>query len=313
MKIVAATPHYPGTTHPFSRVGSWLATHEFLAALAARGHHVAVYPRCTASRPYQLDGVHVEHGKSEQRLADAIQAADIAISHLGDDGICSQLAQKYRVPNVRMVHSPAADAHTKLAGTDLAVFNSQSLADETEWDGPHIIANPPRRPIRSERGEKVTLVNLSEAKGGDLFWRLARQLTHIEFLGVHGYNKQVPGGYPNVHVIANQVNMERVYSRTHILLMPSREESWGMVGVEALSCGIPVIAHPTPGLRESLGDAGIFVDRKDARGWVDQIERLQDFGQWEHQAHLARLRARELPDHRPRFCDAIETLARVPA
>jgi glycosyltransferase involved in cell wall biosynthesis len=56
--------------------------------------------------------------------------------------------------------------------------------------------------------------------------------------------------------------------------MPSDYESWGRVAVEAMACGIPVIAHPTPGLRESLSWAGTFADRNDPRLWVEAIANL---------------------------------------
>ena len=51
-------------------------------------------------------------------------------------------------------------------------------------------------------------------------------------------------------------------------------ESYGRVAVEAACCGIPTIAHPTPGLVESLGEAGIFVDRNDHARYAAEIERL---------------------------------------
>jgi glycosyltransferase involved in cell wall biosynthesis len=56
-----------------------------------------------------------------------------------------------------------------------------------------------------------------------------------------------------------------------VLMVPSVHESYGMAAVEALASGIPVIAHPTPGLREALGDAGTFVDRADVRVWVAAV------------------------------------------
>ncbi|WP_262928542.1 glycosyltransferase family 4 protein [Streptomyces sp. CBMA152] len=49
---------------------------------------------------------------------------------------------------------------------------------------------------------------------------------------------------------------EHVYSRSRVILMPSLYESWGRVAVEAFASGIPVIAHTTPGLVESMGEAG---------------------------------------------------------
>lgn len=47
-----------------------------------------------------------------------------------------------------------------------------------------------------------------------------------------------------------------------------------MAAVEALASGIPVIAHPTPGLREALGDAATFIDRDDHRAWADAVAGL---------------------------------------
>lgn len=61
---------------------------------------------------------------------------------------------------------------------------------------------------------------------------------------------------------------------TKILIMPSREESWGRVALEAMSSGIPVIANPTPGLREACGDAGLFADRDNISEWVRIIREL---------------------------------------
>jgi glycosyltransferase involved in cell wall biosynthesis len=57
--------------------------------------------------------------------------------------------------------------------------------------------------------------------------------------------------------------------------MPSKEESWGRVAIEAMSSGIPVIATPTPGLLESCGSAGIFCKRDDIGSWVREIRRLK--------------------------------------
>ncbi|MBQ1163612.1 glycosyltransferase, partial [Streptomyces sp. A73] len=67
---------------------------------------------------------------------------------------------------------------------------------------------------------------------------------------------------------------ERVYGRTRVLLMPRSYESWGRAGCEALASGIPVEAHPTPGLCESLGEAGVYVDRNDLDGYEAVLRKL---------------------------------------
>src|SRR5690606_19054142 len=99
------------------------------------------------------------------------------------------------------------------------------------------------------------------------------------FLGVTGiYGRQQDlAGLANVEVIPHVPHPEmrgRVYARTRVLLVPSSYESWGRVASEAICSGIPVVAHPTPGLRECLGDAGLFVDRRDVDGWVRTLANL---------------------------------------
>ena len=50
-------------------------------------------------------------------------------------------------------------------------------------------------------------------------------------------------------------------------------DSWA--SSEALNwSGIPVVAHPTPGLVESLGEASIFADRADLDAWEAAVKRL---------------------------------------
>src|SRR5690606_41582358 len=104
-------------------------------------------------------------------------------------------------------------------------------------------------------------------KGAETFYALAGRCPQTRFLGGKGgYGVQIlPRGnnaLPNVEIVEHlppERMRDEVYARTRVLLMPSAYESWGRVGVEAMCSGIPVIAHLTAGLRESLGDAGAFV------------------------------------------------------
>jgi glycosyltransferase involved in cell wall biosynthesis len=41
-----------------------------------------------------------------------------------------------------------------------------------------------------------------------------------------------------------------------------------------MACGVPVIAAPTPGLAENLGDAGKLVDWQDVDGYVRALQTL---------------------------------------
>lgn len=312
MRLLAVLPNYP----PGQRVGAWLATHGFLAHLAGCGNQVTVFAYLSRLAPYTIDGVGVEtclHGRSHaRRLADA---ADVILGHAGDDGLARSVAAQAGVPWVVMAHSGISDPAI-FAGSALVVFNSHTLAASVDCPVPWIVCHPPVHAdlYRATPGERVTLVNLSEAKGGELFWRLVRCSTR-QFLGVKGWGAQyVDGRYSNAEVIATTLDMPGdVYSRTRILLMPSLYESYGMVGVEALASGIPVIASNLPGLHESLGDAGTFVDRDDPYAWLDHIERLHQPGEWTKASRLSLARSAELDptEDLNRFTGHIEALASV--
>lgn len=314
MRIVALLPLYP----PRSLVGAWITTHEFLRHLAARGHDAVVVQTLSAEPAYTIDGVQVV-GRTVH-LHQYLSTADLVVAHVGGARAVDRELARYDVPRVLFVHGGDIDVE-RLNGAGLVVWNSASLRDEVGWRGPQIVVHPPvhRDRYRTTPGDRVTLVNLSEAKGGRLFWRLARCAPNTSFLGVRGgYGVQVRERRQNVEVAAPATDMRTVYSRTRVLLMPSERETFGRVGVEAMCSGIPVIAHPTPGLVESLGDAGIFIDRRDSHGWLDTIGSLMsDPGEWQRWSARASARADRLDPQADldRFADAAEALARqgVPA
>jgi glycosyltransferase involved in cell wall biosynthesis len=183
--------------------------------------------------------------------------------------------------------------------TPLVMFNSISLAGAVGWPGRSIVVRPPvfAEDYRVEQtGTAITLVNLMQSKGAGTFFELARAMPDREFLAVVGaYGLQVtPGDVPNVTFLPTQTDAREIYRRTRVLLMPSEYESWGRVGIEAAASGIPTIAHPTPGLLESLAGAGTFVDREDLDGWVDAIEGLDLPYRYAWMSLQARRRSEEL-------------------
>lgn len=309
MHVRAVVPLYP----PFSLVGSWLTTHEFLAAMVERGHTVAVTAYNSHAGPVVHDGVTVE---SHFRH---VGHPDVVVGHAGDDGSARITAERTGAPLVVMVHGSATPEalRTRLDGAALAVFPSQALADEVGWDGPSIVAHPPVDPDRYavDPGDKVTLVNLSAEKGAGVFWACAKALPEVAFLGVEGgYGPQLRfAGHPNVTLQRLTGDMAgQVYARTRILLMPSIAETWGRVGLEAAASGIPTIAHPHPGVREALGRSAIYVDRGDIDGWVKAIAKLSSPVGWVRKSAAARQRAHGWWDHRAqldRFATAVEEVA----
>jgi D-inositol-3-phosphate glycosyltransferase len=60
------------------------------------------------------------------------------------------------------------------------------------------------------------------------------------------------------------------------VLVPSRSESFGLVALEAESCGTPVIAAATGGQRSVVveGQTGFLVQGHDPKDYADRILRL---------------------------------------
>lgn len=222
---------------------------------------------------YWIDGVHVVRGEDKRTLLHYVPKADITISHLECSERTHILSKQYQIPTIHLVHNTHPLTVQWSANADALIINTEWIYNDEAfktWDGPKMVLNPPVDPgeYKTERGKSITLINLWEDKGSAIFYELARRFPELSFLGVKGgYGEQEIVDLPNVTIMEHTPYMQRVYSQTKVLLMPSKYESFGRVGVEAMASGIPVIAEPTPGLLESLGDAGTFADRDDAEAW----------------------------------------------
>ncbi|MEL4071733.1 glycosyltransferase family 4 protein [Ochrobactrum sp. GPK 3] len=276
MRIVAIVHFYL----PFCRGGAEIMLHEMMRTMVSRGHQVTVIAVDHVAGPTLIDGVRVLYGMGSLQLLKRGDF-DVIVSHMKEFKRSFGYAKESGKPLVQIVHNTNGDSRENVAmGSDLTVFNTRWLKKFYKTDG--LVVHPPvwADSHKTTPGRCITLVNLIPAKGSDVFYELASRLPMRQFLGVMGgYGRQVIKRLPNVTIIENTTDMKRdVWRKTGILLMPSDYESYGMVGVEAICSGIPVIAHPTPGTKESLGSAGIFIDRDDVEGWEKAIIAVQSDG-----------------------------------
>lgn len=61
----------------------------------------------------------------------------------------------------------------------------------------------------------------------------------------------------------DDADLPALYSAAHIFAYPSLYEGFGLPPLEAMACGVPVIASNTSSLPEVVGDAGLLIDPYD--------------------------------------------------
>lgn len=299
---------------PECRGGAEIMMHELCKSLVARNHEVNVCVPSTESDGLvmSIDGVIIRTGLEARRLISE-PSADVVMSHLTEDTRAFSISQRIGAKFVRVIHNNNAKTRLDMVmKSDLNVFNTNWLMDYFGVDG--MVVHPPvfSEKHKTNSGSKITLVNLIPDKGVNLFYELAFRMKGHKFLGVvGGYGRQQKVKVKNVEIQPNTQNMrDDVWAKTRILLMPSNYESYGMVGVEAMASGIPVIAHPTDGLKESLSYAGVFVDRNDVDGWINAIKEVES--NYQHYSDLALKRSSEIsPDKElSLFVNAIESMVK---
>jgi hypothetical protein len=295
--------------------------HAILTDWVARGHECFVtIPGL--ERPYTYEGV-VTFGTPRRpgELAALAAGADVVVTHLDNTGVASRAARDAGRPLVHLLHNDGQLQfhHVKPGPSVLIVANSKWLRATVPDTYTTIIARPHVDVARYAIGDSpianrqsVTLINLTVAKGARTFYGLADLEPDRPFLGVrgaYGVQDDSPTRRPrNVEIISNTPRVAaEVYARTRVLLMPSGYESWGRVAIEAACSGIPTIAAPTPGLREALGNAGIFVPVGSVRDWHGALAELDDIAIYRG----ASARARALPSDSRRSPAAISTASKL--
>lgn len=293
LKIVAVVHDYM----PALAAGSERMLQHLLRALADAGHDVSVNAMWQAHGvKYVYDGVRVYGGNVAPWLHDE---PDILIWHHAYAAkIVNALAAYWQVPHVVVMHNSRFDiAELFSTQPDMVVWNTQwvreDLAQYGHQEDP--VVRPPLmlEAHRTQRGECVTLSNLSDNKGVEQFAKLVYTMPDTPFLGVVGsHGTQVIYDEPNLRTQPIVQDMREVWSQTKVLLMLSEYESYGMIAAEACASGIPVIAASEPrGPREVLGAEGTYIARDDTDAWSREISRLlNDPNYYASRSHVSQKR-----------------------
>lgn len=283
--------------------------HRIIKNLQSKGHsvrvllHQANHYKITTT--YTYDGVDV-FPPNPNVIENLFRWSQCVFTHLDYTRWTIGMAGLYKKPVFHLIHNTHKYPEIENANSSQhIVYNSLWAKDKLGYKWSNFILTPPTDyrdfeiGVDSADNEYITLINLNENKGGEIFYQIAKAMPHKKFLGVRGsYDEQIIKDLPNITYIDKTTNILSVYQKTRILLMPSAYESWGITATEAMCCGIPVISTEAEGLKENCGKAGIFIkDRNDIQSWVKEITKLDDAKAYAAASKKAKGRGRE---HDPR-------------
>jgi len=270
---------------PEHNAGAELMAHVLNVFLVKKGWTVTIVIPEFPHKSYQ--GVHIVTFKESEKVEKVLSEASILISHLKYSTMTVKIAAQLQKHVILLMHNsfqipylrdflkivPPAYLHLIHNSNWIQRFYLRFHLDSRVLYPPIDYADF-QFPVK---GLYVTLINCSADKGAQVLINIAKKMPETQFLGVLGaYGDQIQDTtLPNIHYMKNTPNVRLFYQKSSIVLMPSVYESWGRVAVESMYLGIPVIAHPTNGLKESLGPAGLFADRDKPDQWVHLIRKLQ--------------------------------------
>lgn len=110
----------------------------------------------------------------------------------------------------------------------------------------------------------------------ELFKRLDREKYQIVLVGTDDkIDDQLPGGIISIHRTNDQKELAQIYSAADLFVNPTREEVLGMVNIESLACGTPVLTFRTGGSPEILDEySGSVVPCDDIDALEKEIVRI---------------------------------------
>ncbi|MCQ9331514.1 D-inositol-3-phosphate glycosyltransferase [Corynebacterium phoceense] len=213
----------------------------------------------------------------EQQIVDN---ADLLVVNTAQE--TQDLIEHYDAPPERIVVvSPGADTELFTPGTDRNTERSRRLLGIPlhmkvvafvgrlqKFKGPEVLVRATAELIKRDPFRNVRVIFCGGPSGAnatpETYQNLAREL------GVERYVRFI-APRPPAELVA-------VYQAADIVAVPSYNESFGLVAVEAQASGTPVIAARVGGLPIAVddGETGLLVDNHDPEAWADALEQLLD-------------------------------------
>lgn len=158
---------------------------------------------------------------------------------------------------LRWFHGPseAVMAPTKVVRQDLESYGFDNVVTWTRGVDLDIFKHQHGDRLKSDPPIFLYVGRVAVEKNIEAF--LALDLPGSKWVaGVGPALKQIQARYPNVNYLGvlNQHELARVYASADVFVFPSKTDTFGLVLLEAMACGLPVAAYPVTGPLDVLGD-----------------------------------------------------------
>ena len=136
----------------------------------------------------------------------------------------------------------------------------------------------------------VTMINIHELKGGQIFLYCVENLLEIPFLGIQTEpmsldidnkikmaieRRNIDENAKNCILMQRTEDIKAIYSQTKILMIPSLvDETFCKVAQEGLCNGIPIISSSRGYLPYMLNKVGVIMKTLEPQKWADKIKTL---------------------------------------
>jgi glycosyltransferase involved in cell wall biosynthesis len=120
-------------------------------------------------------------------------------------------------------------------------------------------------------------------KGLDVFKELSQSLGEEYRVVLVGTNdaidKTLSSNIISIHRTYNQTELAEIYTAADVFVNPTREETFGLVNIEAIACGTPVVTFDVGGTPETVNEnTGIVVKCMNCEGIKDAICQITSKG-----------------------------------
>ena len=150
-------------------------------------------------------------------------------------------------------------------------------------------------------------------KGLDVFVELSKRLSDDYRIVLVGTDANTDANLPeniiSIHRTDNQTELAKIYSAADVFVIPTREENYPTVNMEAIACGTPVVTFRTGGSPEIVDEScGSVVEVDDVDAIEKEIIRICEEKPYSESACLERAKTFDMND---RFEEYVELYGEV--